>query len=59
MLCGVMLLLIRYIYICQQESINVFILVHLSVLEFASVGLALFRFALTKGTGVPENNALS
>ena len=35
--------------------VNVFILVHLSVLEFASINLTLARFTLTKGTGVSEN----
>ena len=35
--------------------VNVFILVHLSVFEFASIGLASVRFTLKKDTGVPEN----
>ena len=35
--------------------INVFIFVHLYVFEFASIGLALVCFILTKDTGVPEN----
>ena len=34
---------------------NVYILVPLSVFEFASVGLSLVRFTLTKGAGVPVN----
>ena len=36
-------------------NINVFILVHLSVFEFASIDLTLVRFTLTNGTRVPEN----
>ena len=35
--------------------VNVFILVHLSVIECASIGLTLVRFSLKKGTGVSEN----
>ena len=37
---------------------NAYILVHLSVFEFDLVGLAFFRFTLTKGIGVPENYVL-
>ena len=37
---------------------NVDILLHLYVLKFASVGLTLARFTLTKCTGVPENYVL-
>ena len=35
--------------------IHAFILVHLSLLEFASIDLTLVRFTLTKANGVPEN----
>ena len=35
--------------------VNAFTLVHLSLLEFASIYLTLVRFTLKKGTGVPEN----
>ena len=37
----------------------VFILVHLSVFEFASIGLKLVRSSLKKGAGVPENFVLA
>ena len=37
---------------------NVYILMHLSVVEFASVGLAVVLFTLRKGAGVPENYVL-
>ena len=36
-------------------NIHVFISVHFSGIKFASDGLALVRFTLTKGAGVPEN----
>ena len=39
--------------------INVFILVHLSVIDIASVGLTLDRLTLSKGTGVPQNYAVT
>ena len=35
--------------------VNVFLLMHLTVLEFTSIGLALVRFTLKNGAGVPEN----
>ena len=42
--------------ICHYFTyVNVFILVHLCVFEFVSVGLALVRFTLTKGAVVPKN----
>ena len=37
----------------------VFILVHLSVFEFASIGLKLVSSSLKKGAGVPENCVLA
>ena len=37
----------------------VFILVHLSVFEFASIGLKLVRSSPEKGAGVPENCVLA
>ena len=44
-------LIIHHYYTC----VNAFTLVHLSALEFDSIDLALVRFTLIKGTGVPEN----
>ena len=41
-----------YLYKC-------FTLVHLSVFDFASRDLALVRFTLKKGTGVPGNYVLT
>ena len=38
--------------------INVFILSQFPMYEFASVGLALVRFTLTKGSGVPKYDVL-
>ena len=42
--------IIHYYY----AYVNAFILVHLSVFELGSIGLALAHFSLTRGTGVPK-----
>ena len=39
--------------------VNAFILVHLSVFEFASIGLALVRFILREGAREPGNCVLT
>ena len=39
--------------------INIFILMHLFVVEFTSMGLTLVRFTLKKGAEVPENCVLA